>query len=160
MMLSRRTNRIFIFKSFCGNPVTPDICPSAVKLLVSMHITDGNKHPARYNCRGKDTDKWENHVIFFPSATSEKEIQFFVRLKYLTLFYIMSGNGSTFSEYVQGNALAKITPTATNSGPIQTSMQSKSVGGFKKQRRSGCSKKSRTTKRHSKKNRKSRSNRR
>jgi hypothetical protein len=53
----------------------------AFKLLVSMHITDGNKHPARYNHRGKDTDKWENHVIFFPSASSEKEIQFFVRLK-------------------------------------------------------------------------------
>ena len=77
----------------------------------------------------------------------------------------MSGNGSAFSEYIQGNALAKITPTATNSGPIQTGMQSKSVGGAKsvggskKRRRSGSSKKSRTTKRHSKKNRKSRSNR-
>lgn len=72
----------------------------------------------------------------------------------------MSGNGSTFSEYIQGNALPKITPTATNSGPIQTGMQSKSVGGSKKQRRTGCSKKSRASKRHSKKNRKSRSNRR
>jgi hypothetical protein len=72
----------------------------------------------------------------------------------------MSGNGSAFSEYVQGNALPKIAATATNSGPIQTGMQSKSVGGFKKQRRSGCSKKSRTTKRRSQKGRKSRSNRR
>jgi hypothetical protein len=59
----------------------------------------------------------------------------------------MSGNGSAFSEYIQGNALAKITPTATNSGPIQTGMQSKSVGGSKKQRRSGRSKKGGASKR-------------
>lgn len=72
----------------------------------------------------------------------------------------MSGNGSTFSEYIQGNALPKITATATNSGPIQTGMQSKSVGGSKKQRRSGRSKKGGASKRRSQKGRKSRSNRR
>jgi hypothetical protein len=54
----------------------------------------------------------------------------------------MSGNGSAFSEYVSGNALPKITPTATNAGMIQNSMQSKSVGGYrrsKKSRRNGGS---------------------
>jgi hypothetical protein len=95
----------------------------------------------------------------------QKGVQFF-SFQNISPFYIMSGNGSTFSEYIQGNALPKITPTATNSGPIQTGMQSKSiggsksVGGSKKQRRSGRSKKGGASKRRSQKGRKSRSNRR
>jgi hypothetical protein len=100
--------------------------------------------------------------LFCVFGRLQKGIQFF-SFRNISPFYIMSGNGSTFSEYIQGNALPKITPTATNSGPIQTGMQSKSVGGFKKQRRSGRSKKSRTaggsSKRRSQKGRKSRSNR-
>jgi hypothetical protein len=89
----------------------------------------------------------------------QKGVQFF-SFQNISPFYIMSGNGYTFSEYIQGNALAKITPTATNSGPIQTGMQSKSVGGSKKQRRPGRSKKGGASKRRSQKGRKSRSNRR
>lgn len=88
MMLLRRIKRKFILKPLgSSSHVIPSLYPYTFTLLVLMNITDGNKHPARYNCRGKDTDKWENHVIFFSSATSEKEIQFFVRPKYLTFLY-------------------------------------------------------------------------
>jgi len=76
----------------------------------------------------------------------------------------MSGNGSTYSEYTKGGVLPKILPSATDNGPVQIGMFSKSVGGYKKRRTNSCSKKQRKlggskrrrSKNLSKKNRKSR----
>lgn len=79
--------------------------------------------------------------------------------------YIMSSTLS-FSELSSANnVLAKVTPTATNAGSVQTGMMSKSVGGSRKSRRSSKKQQRKTggrrrsNKNHSKKNRKSRANR-
>lgn len=46
------------------------------------------------------------------------------------------GNGSQFSQFKTDAALPATLPTSTDSGPVQINMQSKSVGGKSRRRRS------------------------
>jgi hypothetical protein len=46
------------------------------------------------------------------------------------------GNGSQFSVFKSDAALPATLPTATDSGPVQINMQSKSVGGRSRRQRS------------------------
>ena len=52
------------------------------------------------------------------------------------------GNGSQFSEFKSGSALPSALPSATNSGPLQVNMQSKSIGGKKSAKRKSAKRKS------------------